>query len=355
MNNIYRTMTRKGDYKFGLTDELIAAVLDGNGTPQETMLLINTAKFDARIRELLNISAKVDRDLGMAERQAKMTIGTDERGTQLRLVASRQSTSIYPVMAMAARSESNLCDIDCERHILRRLGLSVSVNDLAKESKRNYWLREQGTPLFNIGRLLEQQGLVVRRQFEGTLDLIRRTLINHGSVIAIVNGELLLSGKRNAENPISPDHAITVVDYDPEMESVVVYDPQSQQMMDCVSADRFLDAWQDSERYMAVAYRYSKQTYDPQPVDVSDVVLDDNLHELGEFLAENNHEIWARHRVNEGWTYGPEREDSLKQTPDLVPYHQLPENEKRYDRETALQTLKLVQKFGYEIVKKKMD
>ena len=91
--------------------------------------------------------------------------------------------------------------------------------------------------------------------------------------------------------------------------------------------------------------------YNPEPIDVSDIILPHDLLELSETIAENVHDVWAQNRIHEGWTYGPERNDELKQTPCLVPYENLPEVEKDYDRNTALSTLKLIYKLGFEIKK----
>ena len=92
--------------------------------------------------------------------------------------------------------------------------------------------------------------------------------------------------------------------------------------------------------------------YTPNPVSTDHIVLEEALLALAEQLAENVHEVWAKGRVAEGWTYGPVRSDEKKQTPCLVPYDQLPEEEKAYDRNTALETVKLILSMGYEIRKK---
>ncbi|MBQ9986571.1 MAG: Ryanodine receptor Ryr [Oscillospiraceae bacterium] len=92
--------------------------------------------------------------------------------------------------------------------------------------------------------------------------------------------------------------------------------------------------------------------YTPKPVNTDDIALDASLLELGEQIAENVHDVWAKGRIAEGWTYGPTRDDSKKQTPCLVPYSELREEEKDFDRRTAYETLKLVIKLGYKIEKK---
>lgn len=91
--------------------------------------------------------------------------------------------------------------------------------------------------------------------------------------------------------------------------------------------------------------------YKPNPIDTSDIILDKEILKLADMLAKNTHEVWAKNRISEGWTYGKERNDEIKTTPCLVPYEELPENEKNYDMDTSLETLKLIKKLGYKIIK----
>ena len=90
-------------------------------------------------------------------------------------------------------------------------------------------------------------------------------------------------------------------------------------------------------------------TYQPKPIDTSHVTLSDELLRLIEKLAENNHDVWAARRLQEGWTYGPERNDQEKKHPDLVPYHKLTESEKDYDRESCRRVLETLLGMGYRI------
>ncbi len=91
--------------------------------------------------------------------------------------------------------------------------------------------------------------------------------------------------------------------------------------------------------------------YTPEPIDTSDIVLPEELLELTELLARNVHDVWAAGRIAEGWTYGPEKDALNKKTPFLVPYEQLPEGEQAYDRNTAMETVRLIAKLGYSIRK----
>ncbi|MBR6022153.1 MAG: Ryanodine receptor Ryr [Kiritimatiellae bacterium] len=92
-----------------------------------------------------------------------------------------------------------------------------------------------------------------------------------------------------------------------------------------------------------------QNSYNPRPVDLSGVVLPPGLDVLAEALAENVHDTWARARLDAGWTWGPVRDDAAKTHPCLVPYADLPESEKDYDRNTAVSTLKFICKAGYRI------
>lgn len=94
-----------------------------------------------------------------------------------------------------------------------------------------------------------------------------------------------------------------------------------------------------------------KAEYVPKPISTDDITLSSEIMELSEKIAENVHEVWARSRMAEGWTYGPVRDDSKKQHPCLVSYEELPEIEKEYDRNTSQETLKVIVKLGFKIEK----
>ena len=89
--------------------------------------------------------------------------------------------------------------------------------------------------------------------------------------------------------------------------------------------------------------------YTPQPIDTIDVKLPEELEQLVEQMSKNVHEVWAKTRISQGWTYGEQRNDELKTHPCLVPYEELPEEEKEYDRNTSIGTLKLIMKLGFKI------
>lgn len=91
--------------------------------------------------------------------------------------------------------------------------------------------------------------------------------------------------------------------------------------------------------------------YTPKPTDTSGVELPADLMKLAEDLARNVHDVWAAARIAEGWTYGPVRDDANRRTPCLVPYDELPESERDYDRRTSQETLRYIISRGFKIEK----
>ena len=92
--------------------------------------------------------------------------------------------------------------------------------------------------------------------------------------------------------------------------------------------------------------------YTPQPMDTTAIELPKELESLVEQMAKNVHEVWSAGRIKDGWTYGEVRDDIRKTHPCLVPYDELPESEKEYDRRTSIETLKFILAQGFEIARK---
>ena len=92
-----------------------------------------------------------------------------------------------------------------------------------------------------------------------------------------------------------------------------------------------------------------RKTYTPKPIDTSDIELSEELLELTEEMAKNVHDVWSAGRIAQGWTWGPKRDDEKKENPCLVPYEELPESEKEYDRNTSIETLKVILSLGFKI------
>lgn len=260
--------------------------------------------------------------------------------------------AFIPASAHAANDGHNLCDFECEIFIMKEFGAQVDKLQMSKESKRNYWLRSAGTPLFNMGKLLELNGFYVNRTYNETLSSLCETLKDH-KVIVVVNDDVL-SGKTpdifadgfNFDD--CPNHAVVVLGVDKTSASVNIFNPADQQSSTVYPLDDFLAAWKESKNYMvSVRQKTNKWEYNPQPIDTSSVSLNTELLDLVEFLSENAHDVWASGKFEKGYTYGP---DDASHNHFLKPYHMLTEQEKDQDRENVLATIKVLKRLGYRLV-----
>lgn len=87
--------------------------------------------------------------------------------------------------------------------------------------------------------------------------------------------------------------------------------------------------------------------YEPRPIDVEGVELTEELELLIEKLASNDHDVWVKKRMEEGWVYGSVRDEMRKTNPCIMPFDRLPEKEKEYTRAMARQYIRVLKKWGY--------
>ena len=248
-------------------------------------------------------------------------------------------------MRFAARDDENICSTACESYILERRGISFKFKELIETARKNHWLRKEGTPLYAIGQLLALKGLLITRKYDASIDELIRVLDINNDVIVAVDIEKLYVEQPFIDENVN--HAVVVIAINMEDETVSIFDPEKNAEVSIPLAF-FQSAWNDSHNYMVRVLR-SIDEYTPEPINTDEITLSDTLIEIEEAIAENTHDIWAINRIKEGWKWGPRRDDEKKENPDLVPYCALPEGEKEYDRQTAMRTLKLIQKLGFEI------
>lgn len=307
-----------------ISDELLAAYLDGNTNEAETMRVLEAIKTDPELREVLDIAMQVDRDNSQFERE------------------------VLPMMKLAAESGNNICSVLCEAYVLHRRAVPFEEKDLLEIAQNNHWLTPQGSPLHSIGQLLAHYGLMVTRKYDATIEDIQKALALDNDVLVVVDSDKLYPERPDEED--APNHAVVVTGMDREGEVVTLFDPEGNSNFE-FRISNFEKAWRESRNYM-VRVLQGVEDYEPQPVNLENIQLTDNLLELREAIAENAHEVWAAARMKEGWTFGSVRDDVHKKHPDLIPYSSLPDSEKEYDRLMALDTIKLVRKLGFDIVKK---
>lgn len=301
-----------------ISDELLAAYLEGNTTPAETMQVLQAMKTDTVLRETLEVAMSLDEEREMA----------------------------LPMMQMAAESGENLCSVMCEAYILRHRDILFEEDELLQIARKNHWLKAKGTPLHSIGKLLAHEGLLVVRKYDANIEDIIQALSLDNDVIVALDRDKLYPELPDEED--AANHAVVVTSIDLHAKTISLYDPPQLSIVS-FQFSTFENAWKESQHYM-VRVLQSVEEYEPQPVSLDSISLGDDLNELIEAIAENAHDVWAHARIKEGWTYGPVRDDAKKQHPDLVPYSALSDSEKEYDRQMAKNTLKLVRKLGIGLV-----
>lgn len=313
-----------------ISDNLLAAFLDGNTNADETRRVLEAAMNNPEIRKVIEMASELEEEAG-------------------------GFGSFIPFDALVARENENRCAVMCELFILKKYGIERTLKDWEKQAVQHGWLKNQGTAVHNIGRLLEQECFSISRTFHNTMEDLKEAL-KIGDVIVVVDNKEMTNdihvlNREKLEDEFvgsDPNHAVVITEISGD--EIVYYDPEKDGIHR-INITLFIDAWEDSSRYMVRVSKRDYRNYEPHPIDLSDVTLPDDLIDLREAIAENAHEIWAQGRKSQGWTYGPQRNDSLKQTPDMVPYSDLTDEEKSFDREMAMNTIKLLKKLGYRIEK----
>lgn len=200
-----------------ISDELLAAYLEGNVNMDDMGQVFQAAAADAELLETLDIALQIEEEE-------------------------------QPMMQMAAEGGRNLCDVQCEAYILKRYGINCSVDELLEVAKDNHWIKRAGTPLKYMGNLMEHCGLKVTRKNKATIEDITEALNRGDGVIAAVDSDKLYPERPDEEDAMN--HAIVVTSIDADM--VTIYDPENIDEID-ISLPLFMSAWRESRYYVIYA------------------------------------------------------------------------------------------------------
>ena len=338
-------MSKKNSIDKMNSRERMERFLEGKTSPEETLRIIEEAAFDPEMQEAIVTNKRLNYVKEVLEEYGQFVPSGDN----------------------IADDGQGLCDLRCEAFILRQEGVVVEESLLAEESKNNYWLRDGGTPLHKMGKLLERKGFLVNRFTGASIDKLQEDLKSY-KVIVVVNGDTL-SGvvpdifDENFSLDNNPNHAIVVLSVDKPNGKVTVFNPSLDQESAEYPLEAFEKAWEESKNYELTVRRKSfPEEYNPQPVDVSRVSLDEDLMELTEVIAENAHDEWGLLKKaaykdilenDPGYRiYAPlvDGKEQAGHNHFWVPYSMLTEEEKDIDRITAINTIKLVKRLGYRLV-----
>ena len=273
-------------------------------------------------------------------------------------IKKRALDELAKIAKLAKDGDRAQCAILCEEFVLHYFGVHKQMAELKATASGIGWLSGEGLDMRELGSISQAYGLTVRKNAGASLlDIAADIRQGYQVIVAVDGGELIGDPvEERVEDVVAggvTDHCVVVLSVSATDDQVVVYDPAVGVIPLTLSVSRFMDAWEDSNYYMVtVMPKDMNQTYTPRPIELGDIELTPQLEQLREAIAENAHEVWAAGRIKEGWTFGPERDDKMKTHPDLVPYSELPDSEKEYDRQTAMNTIKLLVKLGYDLVRR---
>lgn len=343
-----------------ITNNLLAAYAAGNVSESEHQAVRQYLTVHPEELESVMIMMDDDFDIQLEDHDRASSRSFDEELDALldeieaeEPDVNTSSISILPLMSKAAQNVvDNLCAVRCEGYALRALGIEVSDEELEAEAEERGFLKSDGTALYNIGQLSAKRGLFVSRKYGCTINDITKTLKHGDVIIAVIDNTELKLCPQDAEMFDGqygkiPNHAVIIQSVDVEKNCIFLLNPGSTTEEHEYPLDVFLAAWNDSSNYLIISNRCH---YKPHPINLSDVKLEKEIVELREAIAENAHEVWAKVRRDDGWTYGPIRDDLQKTDPNLLPYDLLPEKEKEYFRQVSMESIKFLKKLGWRFV-----
>lgn len=210
-------------------------------------------------------------------------------------------------------------------------------------------------PYYNqcVKYALQKKGIEGDSFKDTTLRVFKREATNPKTLVSILkkDGMIIPTVKAslfgNADNEFV---STVVISMDSISNMVRLYVPEADEERVFSFVD-FCQAWSESNYACTTAFPSDSHTYYPKLIDLQNISLPSGYEELREAIAENAHNMWAQERQSEGWSYGPKRDDAKLETPDMVPYSELPDSERQYDRVMAADTLKLLIALGYRIEK----
>ena len=203
-----------------ISDELLAAFLEGNTSKEETQRILQAMKTDKELQEVLSIALKTDKEIPLVYHP------------------NSDSDDVLPMLQMAALGGENVCAVLCEIFILNQHHIIYNQESLFDTARNKGWLKPEGTPLYCLGNLLAFSGLIINRKFDSSLDDIRQAIAEDCDVMVGVDREKLYAEEIDLED--LTNHAVVVTDINET--SVSVFDPYEARTISNIPIAAFLNA-----------------------------------------------------------------------------------------------------------------
>lgn len=210
-----------------INEELIATFLEGNTSPEESATILRMAEQNENLRNLLNVAVSVD------------------------------EINDLPFGAVAAETNNcgNRCAVMCEQYVLKMVGVDRNIDELEQMAKVHGWLGENGVAIENMGCLMENEGMMVKRSFHNSIASLKNAIQENKHVITMVDAAETCGQCNDDENGYTPNHAVVVLEVNDE--NVIFYDPEWNEKRALNHVD-FEEAWNDSSGFMVTCQSMKK-------------------------------------------------------------------------------------------------
>lgn len=247
-----------------ISDELLAAYLDGNTSPIENLFVEGSLSSDAGILEASDILS----DMTMFSQIDNFNdvfsdFGLSDIFSQPISIETNTYNEVMDTNEMVPDIQQQYpdsCAIKSQQIILNEFGIDVNEDQLVQFSYEQGWYNADGTGTAagDVGNLLETANIPVTRQEDANVFNLVSELSQGHKVIVGVDSEELWGNKfmawlKDFFMGDTPDHALVVAGIDtsdPNNVMVIVDDPGSGEYHKAYPLDQFMDAWSDAQCYM---------------------------------------------------------------------------------------------------------
>ena len=314
-----------------VTPNLIRRYIAGKTNLEETALVMKACKEDKYLRGYLNMAFKLYQE----------SLAPKTKTVVINLV---KDSFVKIPLALAAECErDNLCSLKCELFLLSQFHKDdgLTEDSLLSEARQLGILKDEGTPLYNMGRLLSRHGLSVIKQYSASVNDIKVAIQEQGcGVMVPIWGEKTF-------------HAIIV---DKISDDEVSYYNPATCSLETIPISSFEESWKKSNCYLVKTTlkenvrKPDSKIYHPQ-IEVPE--LTGRFKEIEWGLAEMFHDVWSSTRFKNGWKYGQMRNDEKHIHPDLIPLADVPQEDRNLDLDNAkLAVYLLTEVYGFDLVNK---
>lgn len=350
--------------------EEMAAFLDGNLTPEEMQRVATQINTNSELQDMVRFSDSIDDSMEYWQEEAFTlpdelaspnfeiphleTFLLDDSDSfrefnalynKDNLIESNMATTKnYGESGLNIQDPINIqqpddhsCALRSQQIILRDFGIDIPFKDLEKFALENTYYCEDGTPMFDIGNVLQLAGVPVHQAIGQTVyDLTNELAQGHRVIVSVDAYELwdndTVGGKlKNWFNDVFGDqggnHALIVagVEVNPEDPSdvkVILTDPGSGDLRIEYPMDQFLDAWSDSNCFMVATNDPAPYQYDPN----TGMEVPSNFfveQHFNQWVAENSYQL-NPDLINVPADYAPAYNGHLNTIGDM-PYNEFDE------------------------------